>query len=73
MVLFNSCFISETLDKVSKKYSFSETGTEILVAFGISIPELTTNLLSCTSMKKEMIGYGFSAIIGSGVFGILHF
>ena len=35
---------------------------------GISIPELTTNLLSCSSFKNEMVGYGFGVIVGSGAF-----
>jgi Ca2+/Na+ antiporter len=56
------------LENISTKYKFSETGTGVLVALGISIPELTTNLLSCSSFKNEMIGYGFGAIVGSGVF-----
>jgi Ca2+/Na+ antiporter len=56
------------LENISTKYSFSETSTGVLVALGISIPELTTNLLSCASFKNEMIGYGFGAIVGSGVF-----
>lgn len=33
----------------------------------MSIPELTTNILSC--FKSARIGYGFGAIVGSGVFG----
>lgn len=56
------------LENISGKYHFSETGTGVLVALGISIPELTTNLLSCATFKNEMIGYGFGAIVGSGVF-----
>lgn len=38
------------------------------MALGMSIPELTTNILSC--FKSSRIGYGFGAIVGSGVFGI---
>jgi len=57
------------LEKLSEKYDFSETATGILVAVGISIPELTTNLLSSFSFKRETLGYGFGAIVGSGAFG----
>jgi Ca2+/Na+ antiporter len=39
------------------------------MALGMSIPELTTNILSC--FKSSRIGYGFGAIVGSGVFGII--
>lgn len=56
------------MENISQKYKFTETGTGVLVALGISIPELTTNLLSCATFKNEMIGYGFGAIVGSGVF-----
>jgi hypothetical protein len=59
------------LERLSSKYHFSETGTGILVAIGISIPELTTNLLSSFSFKRETLGYGFGAIVGSGAFGNL--
>ena len=38
-----------TLEHIATKYEFSETGIGVLVALGISIPELTTNLLSCFS------------------------
>jgi Ca2+/Na+ antiporter len=48
----------------------SQTSTGILVAIGISTPELTTNVLSVLSNNTEMFGYGFGAIVGSGVFGI---
>jgi Ca2+/Na+ antiporter len=41
----------------------------VLIAIGISVPELTTNILSCFSQKKAMIGYGFGAIVCSGAFG----
>lgn len=41
------------------------------IAIGNSIPELSTNLLSCLSDKPEMIGFGFGAIVGSGVFGMV--
>lgn len=50
------------------EFNLSQTSTGILVAIGISIPELTTNILSVFSDKVEMIGYGFGAIVGSGVF-----
>jgi hypothetical protein len=33
------------------------------------MPEMTTNVLSCFSSNKMMIGYSIGAIIGSGVFG----
>ena len=39
------------------------------IAVGNSIPELSTNLLSCLTDKPEMVGFGFGAIVGSGVFG----
>ena len=62
-------FLMPCLERLSEKYNFSETATGILVALGISIPELTTNLLSSFSFKRETIGYGFGAIVGSGAFG----
>lgn len=65
-------FLMPCLERLSEKYNFSETATGILVALGISIPELTTNLLSSFSFKRETIGYGFGAIVGSGAFGNIH-
>lgn len=62
-------FLMPCLEQISKKFRFSETGTGILVALGISIPELTTNLISAFSFRRETIGYGFGAIVGSGAFG----
>ena len=41
----------------------------LLCAFGISIPEMTTNALSCSHANSDMISYGFGAIVGSGIFG----
>jgi len=34
------------LERISEKWDLSETGTGILMALGMSVPELTTNLLS---------------------------
>lgn len=41
----------------------------LLCAFGISIPEMTTNVLSCFHSNTDMVSYGFGAIVGSGIFG----
>ena len=58
------------LENLSFKFQLSQTSTGILVALGITLPELTTNTLSVFSSKPEMIGYGLGTILGSGVFGI---
>jgi Ca2+/Na+ antiporter len=58
------------LENLSHEFNLSQSSTGILVAVGISIPELTTNILSVFGDNQEMIGYGFGAIVGSGVFGI---
>jgi hypothetical protein len=47
----------------------SELSKGIILALGISIPEMTTNFLSITNVDKQMIEYGFGTIVGSGVFG----
>ncbi|CAD8102975.1 unnamed protein product [Paramecium primaurelia] len=59
-------YLMPCLESLSTKWHLSETGTGILMALGMSIPELTTNILSC--FKSSRIGYGFGAIVGSGVF-----
>lgn len=61
------------LEKLSSKFDLSETATGILVAIGISIPEMTTNILSVFGGEPEMVGYGFGSIVGSGVFGTILF
>ena len=58
------------MEKISKKFDLKETSTGILLAIGCSVPEMTTNILSCFDDNKEMIGFGFGAIVGSGIFGI---
>jgi hypothetical protein len=47
----------------------TETFSGILLAIGCSVPEMTTNTLSCFNKSQEMIDFGFGAIVGSGVFG----
>lgn len=56
------------MDKICIKYNFSEGLAGMLVAFGMSIPEMTTNVLSCFDDNQEMIGFGFGTILGSGIF-----
>lgn len=58
------------LEKISARFKLKESIAGIILAFGCSLPEMTTNILSCTNSRKSMIGYGFGTIVGSGVFGI---
>jgi Ca2+/Na+ antiporter len=60
------------LEKISKKFNLKETSTGVLLAIGCSVPEMTTNILSCFDENEEMIDFGFGSIVGSGVFGKYH-
>ena len=45
----------------------------LLLAIGITVPELCTNIESVVSSSIDMKKYGFGSIVGSGVFGIFCF
>ena len=59
------------LDKICKVYSWKESMSGLLLAIGITIPELCTNIESVISSQSEMKTYGLGSIVGSGVFGII--
>lgn len=68
------------MDNISKKYGLSEKLTGYFLAFGSSIPEFTTNLISSYEMdnfKSLTIGLGTTTASGcygiNYLFKILHF
>jgi len=67
----NSCSISlACLEKLGQIFRLNDYSKGVILALGISVPEMTTNLLSVFNNDKAMIEYGLGAIVGSGVFGI---
>jgi Ca2+/Na+ antiporter len=56
------------LQTIIKKYQLPPNLAGFLIAVGCSVPEFSTNMISSFSSKPEMVGFGFGAIIGSGVF-----
>lgn len=51
-------------------FKLNDYSKGVILALGISVPEMTTNVLSIFNNDKAMIEYGLGAIVGSGVFGI---
>ena len=68
--LINNYLIS-SIDQIAKilKIRKNEFFFGVLLAICNSIPEFSTNILSCFAKEKEMVNYGFGTIVGSGVFG----
>ena len=50
------------------EYKWRESIAGIILAIGCSIPEMLTNIFSCTSSNPQMLGFGFGTIAGSGIF-----
>lgn len=69
IIIFFIIFCLACLDTISRNFKLKEYGTGVLLAIGCSVPEMTTNIISCFSERKEMVGFGFGVIVGSGVFG----
>ena len=57
------------LQTIIKKYKLQPNLAGFLIAVGCSVPEFSTNMISCLSEKPELVGFGFGAVVGSGVFG----
>jgi Ca2+/Na+ antiporter len=53
---------------IANKYNLSERFTGYILAFGSSIPEFSTNLISATSSTGN-INIGVGDIAGSGSYG----
>lgn len=71
--LINNYLIT-SIDGIAKKLEIrNEFLFGVILAVSNSIPEMTTNILSCFAKEKGMINYGFGTIVGSGVFGSTFF
>ena len=61
-------FLMPSLDNISNKYNFNASGAGILIAFGISIPELAVTLLSFQRHGIKMTEFGLATVFGSVCF-----
>lgn len=59
----------DCLNKFCEKSNLSKQLLAFIWAICLSIPETTTNTIATFSPKISMEGFGFSLIIGSGIYG----
>ena len=57
-----------SLNNISKQYKLSASITGIMLAYGISVPELAVTLLSFQRHGIKMTEFGLASVIGSVVF-----
>lgn len=67
----NKLFIA-ALQKVLRKSKFQPRTTTFITLVTSLIPEFLLNLFACTSSSSKLAVFGFSAITGSGIFGLLY-
>jgi Ca2+/Na+ antiporter len=61
-------FLMPSLENITKKYKLSDTIAGILIAFGISVPELAVTLLSFQRHGVKMTEFGLATVFGSVCF-----
>ena len=68
LALITEHYLMPCLEHLGRQFRLSDQNKGLILALGLSIPEMTTSILSVTSLDKGMVEYGFGAIVGSGVF-----
>lgn len=68
MGIISEKFLMPSIKNISSKYSLSVTLAGILIAFGISVPELAVTLLSFQRHGIKMTEFGLATIFGSACF-----
>ena len=61
-------FLMPSLENISAKYKLSATIAGVLIAFGITVPELAVTLLSFQRHGIKMTEFGLATVFGSVCF-----
>ena len=58
-------FLMPSLENISKRYGFNKSIAGLLIAIGISIPELVITIISFQKHGTKMTEFGLATVFGS--------
>ena len=61
-------FLMPSLENIAKRYGFNSSVAGLLIALGISIPELVVTMLSFQRHGTKMCEFGLATVFGSVCF-----
>ena len=64
-------FLMPSLENISKRYGFNSSVAGLLIALGVSIPELVVTVISFQRHGTKMCEFGLACVFGSVCFATL--